>query len=216
MLIPALLLVCAVILELLFFFLGSVPNHSAGVVQAIQLQFQTHIVYLVSVYLLLRRPLHNWKWMILIAIVFRLTLWIAYPMLSDDVYRYRWEGRLQALGGNPYQVRPNDPAWAKVRDSTFPDVGSKDFKAGYGPLIELEQLWMYRAVSRFTSNPFVQVFWYKLPAAICDLLLLWVLLRLLSRHGLPPSYILLYAWCPTSIVEFWWNGHNDAIPLLFV
>ncbi len=45
------------------------------------------------------------------AILFRLTAWGIPPSLSDDVYRYRWEGRLQAAGGNPYQETLNGCQW---------------------------------------------------------------------------------------------------------
>ena len=91
------------------------------------------------------------------------------PSLSDDPYRYRWEGKLQAAGGNPYQVRPRDPPWAQLRDSAFPRVVGKDFKAVYGPLIEQVELWTYRVVSASVSDAERQVFWFKLPYALCDL-----------------------------------------------
>ncbi len=214
MAIPFQILVAAAVLELLFLFLRSVPNHNRGVVQAVLLQFLTHTVYLVSVYLILKRPVVSLRWILGCAVIFRLTLWTAYPMLSDDIYRYRWEGKLQSSGGNPYQIRPSEDR--ANRDATFPNVGSKDFKAGYGPLIELEQRAVYETVSRFTPDPFVQVFWYKLPSALCELLTALTIVLLLQRRGLPESRILIYAWCPTPIVEFWWNGHNDALPILLI
>ena len=104
------------------------------------------------------------------------------PSLSDDPYRYRWEGKLQAAGGNPYQVRPRDPPWAQLRDSAFPRVVGKDFKAVYGPLIEQVELWTYRVVSASVSDAESQVFWFKLPYALCDLAAIWGLWLLLSAH----------------------------------
>lgn len=150
------------------------------------------------------------------ALGFRLTVWPLYPALSDDVFRYRWEAQVQALGGNPYQVRPNDPAWNALRDRAFPLVVAKDFKAGYGPLTEMLELATYRAVSRFTPDPFVQAFWFKLPAALCDVGIIGALLALLSAHRLPLELSLLYAWCPLPVVEFWATGHNDALAILLV
>src|SRR6266568_4739443 len=70
------------------------------------------------------------------AIVFRLTFWPLYPALSDDVFRYLWEGKLQAAGGNPYAARPNDPAWKSLRDESFASTPGRDFRAVYGPLVE--------------------------------------------------------------------------------
>ena len=38
------------------------------------------------------------------------------PVLSDDLYRYAWDGRVQAAGINPYRYAPDDPALAGLRD----------------------------------------------------------------------------------------------------
>src|SRR5688500_8445206 len=37
------------------------------------------------------------------SVLWRLVLLPAPPLLSDDVFRYVWEGRIQGLGGNPYE-----------------------------------------------------------------------------------------------------------------
>jgi len=148
--------------------------------------------------------------------VFRLTVWPMAPALSDDPYRYRWEGMLQAAGGNPYQVRPGDTQWTQLRDSTYPRVVGKDFKAVYGPLIEQVELWTYRVVSASVPDPERQVFWFKLPYALCDLAAVWALWLLLGVHGLARERILIYAWSPLTIIEFWGTGHNDALVVLAV
>jgi hypothetical protein len=96
-----------------------------------------------------------------IGLILRLTVWPLAPGLSDDLYRYRWEGKLQAAGGNPYESRPADTRWSSLRDSSFPLVVGKDFKAVYGPLIEQIEVWTYRVVSR-PSGLLVQ-------AALCSL-----------------------------------------------
>ena len=138
------------------------------------------------------------------------------PSLSDDPYRYRWEGKLQAAGGNPYQVRPRDPPWAQLRDSAFPRVVGKDFKAVYGPLIEQVELWTYRVVSASVSDAERQVFWFKLPYALCDLAAIAALWLLLGAHGLARERILIYAWSPLTVIEFWGTGHNDSLVVMLV
>jgi hypothetical protein len=115
----------------------------------------TSIFYLVSCYLILKIPSpvnsrHISRLTVLIAaaaLVFRFTVWPMFPSISDDPFRYRWEGKLQASGGNPYQVAPNDPSWAQLKDSTFPRVVGKDFKAAYGPLLELFERWNYQVTA---------------------------------------------------------------------
>jgi alpha-1,6-mannosyltransferase len=148
--------------------------------------------------------------------IFRLTVWPVAPALSDDPYRYRWEGKLQAAGGNPYESRPADARWAGLRDSTFPLVVGKDFKAVYGPLIQQIELWTYRAVTLFEKDPVRQVFWFKLPFALCDVGVIAVLWMLLGARGLPRERLLIFAWSPLAIIEFWATGHNDSVVVLLV
>lgn len=201
--------------------LSDIRGHIPETILGLQL---TSIFYIFSCYAVLKkfisaRRLQDRRLFAFIlgaAVLFRLTVWPLYPALSDDVFRYRWEGMVQARGGNPYQARPNDPQWAGLRDSAFPMVVAKDFKAGYGPLLELLEHATYRAIVTFTTDPFVQAFWCKLPAALADLGLIAVLAALLVARGRPVEYVLVYAWCPLPVMEFWATGHNDSIAVLLV
>lgn len=179
------------------------------------------LFYLLSVYLALKFSDSNKSyipagWIIAAGLAFRLTVWSLSPTLSDDPFRYRWEGKLQAAGGNPYAARPNDPAWSGLRDSTFPRVTGKDFKAVYGPLTELVERVTYRVVSAFESDPVRQVFWFKVPYALCDLALLMVLPALLIQRGFSTSRVLIYAWSPLPVIAFWATGHNDSLVILLL
>jgi hypothetical protein len=149
-------------------------------------------------------------------VIFRLIVWPLAPALSDDPYRYRWEGKLQEAGGNPYEVRPVDSRWIRLRDETYPRVPGRDFKAVYGPLIEQIEQWTYRAVAAASLSPERQVFWFKLPFALCDLGAMAALWQLLAAHGLPRARILIYAWSPLTVMEFWATGHNDSVVVLLM
>jgi alpha-1,6-mannosyltransferase len=141
------------------------------------------------------------RFVLAFALLFRLeAFWMA-SVFTDDLYRYRWEGRLQLAGGNPYQERPGDPRWSALRDETFPLVDGKDFKAVYGPLVEHLQ----REMARLSGSVWI----HKLPAILADLALLLLLAR---WHG--PRAALLYGWCPLAVVEFAGMGHNDALLIL--
>ena len=192
--------------------------------EAVGLLLLTSLFYILSVYICLqferdpgfRTPRGLVVGILVAAALFRLTVWPLEPAFSDDVYRYRWEGMLQAEGGNPYQSRPADPEWAHLRDETWPRVGSKDFRAGYGPLIELEEWATYRAVAAAVEDPHRQAFWFKAPAALFDAATVAALLKLLAARGLPLSRALIYAWNPLVIMEFWGSGHNDSLVLALV
>ncbi len=214
-------IIAAVLIEALLLLLHPLADLGSKVVEAITLIILTHVLYLVSVYLILKSlssdtPAISLRFVLIAAIVFRLTVWPLYPALSDDAYRYRWEGKIQAAGGDPYQIRPADVQWASVQDATFPKVGSKDFKSAYGPFVEQSEWVTYILLQHFTLDPFVQVFWFKLPPALFDLGIIGVLVLLLRQHRMPLNLVLIYAWSPLPIVEFWGTGHNDAIAIFCV
>lgn len=59
------------------------------------------------------------------------------PVLSDDLYRYIWEGRLWLEGFNPYRIPPDDPALAPLRDELWESINNKGLATIYPPLSEL-------------------------------------------------------------------------------
>ena len=174
--------------------------------------------YLVSVFLAFKLtgpiPRSALYFIVACGVLFRLTVWPIAPAFSDDVFRYRWEGKLQAAGGNPYQARPNDANWISLRDSTFPYIVGRDFKAAYGPLTELLEAGWYRVVARTVPEPLRQAFWFKLPGAMLELAVSGLLLKLLAVRGLPPIRAITYLWSPLPVFEFWCSGHNDSLMLL--
>ena len=208
----------AVAIEAMLLLLRGLGDLRQNVEGTIALLLGISAFYLVSVFLAFKltypAPKAILYFIVACGILFRLTLWPIAPAFSDDVARYRWEGKLQAAGGNPYQVRPNDARWSQLRDSTFSDIVAKDFKAGYGPLSELFEAGWYQVLARAVSDPHRQVFWFKLPGALFDLAASGALLKLLAVRGLPAVRAIVYLWSPLPVFEFWCSGHNDSLVLL--
>src|SRR5437899_7953621 len=75
---------------------------------------------------------------IVFATLFRLSLLFSPPYLSDDIYRYVWDGRVQAAGINPYRYLPADSALVQLRDDkTYPRINRKDYaRTIYPPVAE--------------------------------------------------------------------------------
>jgi len=69
--------------------------------------FFLSVVYLVCCWLITRRAAEalsertTLRFIWAAAILFRLTVLPLYPSLSEDVVRYRWQGAMQAAGGDP-------------------------------------------------------------------------------------------------------------------
>jgi hypothetical protein len=135
---------------------------------------------------------------------------LAPPLLSDDVHRYVWEGRIQLHGGNPYawRDRPEAPRWAALRDGVWERVNHKDYTAVYPPFWQLAA----RGVAAIHDS----VAAMKLFLVACEAAALALLARLLERRGLPAERLLILAWSPLALVEVAGSGHNEAFGMLFV
>lgn len=198
----------AAAMELLYVLILRLGNLKEHVETFILLALLQTILYFVSFYLaekiVPRRSVL--ALVFLAACAFRLTLFPLYPSLSDDLYRYRWEGKVQQAGYNPYHVRPSDPNLAYLRDETYPAVSGPQYVTLYGPLLE-EVFWLMFVV---TPHPIAM----KLPFLLFDLGVILLLFRLLPQKGLSPLRAIVYAWSPLPIVEVAASGHNDSLPVV--
>ena len=54
--------------------------------------------------------------------------------VSTDLFRYVWDGRVQAAGFNPYLYIPSDAALSGLRDSAiYPNMNRADYAPGIYP-----------------------------------------------------------------------------------
>ncbi|MGB5366805.1 MAG: hypothetical protein WBM75_07780 [Polyangiales bacterium] len=72
-----------------------------------------------------------------LALLFGAPLVFAPPLLSDDLYRYLWEGRIWLEGFNPYRLAPDDPALAPLRDEVWLKINNRPIGSIYPPLSQL-------------------------------------------------------------------------------
>ncbi len=163
-------------------------------------------VYLIAVWLVLRDgPAPRSLAVILVfAALLRLTILFAPPYLSDDIYRYVWDGRVQAAGVNPYRFVPADPALQGLRDgAVYQHINRRDYAHTiYPPLAQS----IFLGITRVSES----VTWMKTCMVGFEVVAIWLLLRLLVLLGLPAQRVLIYAWHPLTVWEFAGSGHVDA------
>jgi Glycosyltransferase family 87 len=147
---------------------------------------------------------------LVVGVAWRAALVAAPALLSNDVNRSVWEGRVQVNGGNPYAWpdRPDAPKWIALRDEVWRGLNHPDYPAIYPPAWQLA---VFGVTSLSDSITAVKAF-----VALCDLAALLPLAFLLHRRGLPLSRLLVLAWSPLSLVETAGSGHNEAFGVLFV
>jgi alpha-1,6-mannosyltransferase len=143
-----------------------------------------------------------------LATLWRVALVPGPPLLSDDIYRYLWEGRVQAYGGNPYSRsdRADAEQWAPFRDDLWRRMAHKSYTAVYPPL------WQLVARGVVTISPTVAAM--KAFVVASEVGAWGALALVLRRRGLPPARLLVAAWSPLALVEVAGSGHNDSLGLL--
>lgn len=147
---------------------------------------------------------------LVVAAGLRLVLVDEKPALSNDVYRYVWDGRVQAAGINPYRFAPNEPELAPLRDEAiYPRMNRLGVQTAYPPVAE----GLYAALYRLHPD---SIAWTKLAIVLLDLVSIGLLAYLLSRLRRPPVWALLYAWHPLVVFELGGAGHVEGLVVLLV
>jgi alpha-1,6-mannosyltransferase len=144
------------------------------------------------------------------AILLRIVALAAPVFLSDDIYRYIWDGRIQAAGINPYLHIPTDPELAPLRDeSVFPNINRNN----YAPTIYPPVAQMLFLLADYLGGTVLTM---KLVLVSFEALGIWALLLVLQVCGAPREHILLYAWHPLPVWEIAGSGHVDGAIVAFV
>jgi alpha-1,6-mannosyltransferase len=130
--------------------------------------------------------------------------------VSNDLFRYIWDGRVQAAGINPYLYVPADPALSALRDAAiYPFINRADYAPTiYPPSSQI----VFYLVTRISEAPIAM----KAAMVAFEGLAVWTMLQLLALRGLRRSRILLYAWHPLPLWEFARSGHLDIIAIAFL
>ena len=169
-------------------------------------------VYFAAVALVLRRPPPRGAllWVLAVALVTRLSVLFSPPFLSSDMYRYVWDGKVQAAGISPYRYIPDDPALAPLRDDAiYPGVNRHEYAPTiYPPMAQL----IFAAVARVSPT----VLAMKTAMVGFEIIAIIAILRLLDLAAAPRARVLIYAWNPLAVWSFAGNGHVDAAVVGFV
>ena len=140
---------------------------------------------------------------LMLAVAWRLVLLGAAPLVSDDVYRYVWDGRVQQHGLNPLEAVPADSALAHLHTDLTRriDPTSEVLPSIYPPLA---QRFFFGVTSVHES-----VLAMAAAALVCDLLIVGLIWRWLAATGRSPWWVLAYAWHPLVALEGAGGAHVD-------
>ena len=204
------LIIIAIVLQLSYVCLALLRDWSANIPLFLAIFFFSFLLYGFSVWDLFQNRYESISaWMLLIpAVLFRLTFLATEPSLSEDFYRYVWDGRVQMAGHSPYVFPPNAPQLEHLRDHYYERINHKQFRTPYSAAAEM----FYKLFALISAK----VWAFKAFLLLFDFLLLEILRRLLRKEGRSVAWLLIYAWHPLPILEFAGSGHMDIIGIAFL
>jgi alpha-1,6-mannosyltransferase len=200
------LLLIAVALGIIFKWLSRHRPLKNYVPEFIALMLLAGILYLAAVYIVQRSKGGFAALLIILAasVIFRLFFLSLSPTLSDDVYRYQWEGRIVRAGINPYGVYPAMPQLGWAQNPGHPVETGRSTPTLYPPLCEAA----FAGVQTVAG--------YKRLFTALDLASVALILFLLAATQEPLQRVLIYAWNPAVLIAFAASGHNDSLATLML
>ena len=153
------------------------------------------------------------------------------PSGSDDVYRYVWDGRVQAAGINPYRYPPastelvflRDPglwpahetAWCVTSDDPSSDErlvpGCTLINRPAVPTIYPPVAQAYFFVVHVLSPAGALARPFQLAGVAVAIATTLLLLLAAQRRGADVRMVIAWAWCPAVALEAANNAHVDAV-----
>ncbi len=153
-----------------------------------------------------------------VAVLARLVLVFAFPQLSDDVFRFIWDGRLINHGYNPFHYLPQDimaEGWATpwLDQELYEQLNSRQYHTIYPPVA---QITFAIATWLFPNSIYGSTLVMKIIIFLFEIGTLLLIPRLLKILKLPPENILIYALNPLVIVEVVGNLHFEGVMIFFL
>jgi alpha-1,6-mannosyltransferase len=158
----------------------------------------------------------NFRLFLMSGLLFRFCLIFSIPALSDDFYRFVWDGRIQQLGFNPFDYTPaqiikqhTDPLLNKI----FPYLNSPDYYSVYPQVCQII-LKIAASIGGDSLNNTVTAL--KSTIFISELGTIFILNKLLSDRVNSRSLQLIYILNPLVIIELSGNIHFEALMIFFM
>ncbi|BCG46450.1 hypothetical protein GEOBRER4_n1247 [Citrifermentans bremense] len=137
-----------------------------------------------------------------VALILRLMFVLAPAQLSDDIYRYVWDGHNVLSGINPYAAAPAAVVPPAKLKPIHAAINHKEYTTIYPPAAQF----VFAAGTALGGT----VTGLKAFLVLIDLALCAMMILLLQKLDLPIWRAVLYAWNPLPVLEIAGSGHVDG------
>ena len=171
-------------------------------------------------YFLIKDEQLDFNYLVSIAILFRLTFLFTIPNLSQDFYRFIWDGRMIFEGLNPYLSLPqsfieqrNYPVSQAIQLYNGMGEMNGSHYTNYPPINQL----CFLIASVFSSKSILgSVIVMRTLIIFADIGIIYFGKKILEKLNLPIKNIFWYALNPFIIIELTGNLHFEPVMLFFL
>lgn len=200
---------------ILYFFIG----HDLDRANFPQLIF-LYLTLFIPFFFLIKRLKDDIPLLVALSILFRLIFLTTIPNLSQDFYRFIWDGRMILEGLNPYISLPE----TFIKAEKFPIHQAAELYQGMGELNgshytnypPINQLNFLLAAMVSKSNILLAVVALRVQIILADIGIIYLGKKILKKLDLPIHNIFLYALNPFVIIELTGNLHFEPVMLFFL
>ncbi len=154
-----------------------------------------------------------------VSMIFRIIFIVAIPCLSDDYFRFIWDGKLFINGFNPYLFIPSEIVNTEIAETAgltqelYNGLNSPEYYTVYPPINQL----IFSLGGFFSKfGMLAGIIAIRIPILIAEFFTIKYIRKLLDSLQLPHHHILLYALNPLVIVELSGNLHFEGMMLLCI
>ncbi|SOE21746.1 hypothetical protein SAMN06298216_2202 [Spirosomataceae bacterium TFI 002] len=146
-----------------------------------------------------------WLW----AIAFRLPFILSIPYLSDDFYRFIWDGLLQNQGINPFLHLPSEISNSISQQDIYQKLNSQNYYSVYPPLNQF----LFAVATYFSPQSIIgQVIGLRVLLWAFEFGVIWLMFKIIQKREI----LSLFALNPLLIIESTGNLHFEIVIVFFV
>ena len=166
-------------------------------------------------YIFLLQKKEDVKFLLFTGIIVRFVLFLSLPSLSDDLYRFIWDGTLLKNGIDPFEELPGfyvDRQVPGLTNALYNKLNSPNYFTIYPPL---NQFIFWLAATIGDGNWLISANVIRILLFAADLGSFLLLKAILKEKG-KPIYAYWYFLNPLVVLEFTGNLHFEGVVIFFI
>jgi len=156
-------------------------------------------------------------WLIALGVLLRVLLVFAFPTISDDIYRFMWDGRLLHEGIHPLSWKPSEllaQGQLSVNiTALYPYLNSQEYYTVYPPISQIVYYLSTMGVEWSWGTSSIIM---KLILLLAELGTAYFIYKILSHFSISKWWLLVYFLNPLLIVELTGQLHFEGLMVCFL